>query len=55
MALAAAAARAQEASTTKLGEVFVTAQKRTESMQDVPVSISVVDGSRLAERRLRRS
>ncbi len=44
---AAAAAQAQEASPTRLGEVLVTAQKRTENMLDVPVSISVVDGSRL--------
>ena len=47
MLLAAAAAQAQEASPPKLGEVFVTAQKRTEDIQDVPVSISVVDGSLL--------
>jgi outer membrane receptor protein involved in Fe transport len=44
---AAAAAHAQEAAPTRLGEVLVTAQKRTEKIQDVPVSISVVDGSRL--------
>jgi outer membrane receptor protein involved in Fe transport len=47
LALAAAAAGAQEASSTTLGEVLVTAQKRTESVQDVPVSISVVSGSLL--------
>jgi len=47
MLLGAAAAQAQEASPSKLGEVLVTAQKRTEDVQDVPVSISVVDGSLL--------
>ncbi len=45
LALAAAAAGAQETAT--LGEVIVTAQKRAENVQDVPVSISVVEGSRL--------
>jgi iron complex outermembrane receptor protein len=46
LALAAAAAGAQTPSAT-LGEVIVTAQKRAENMLDVPVSISVVEGSRL--------
>jgi iron complex outermembrane receptor protein len=45
LALAAAAAGAQDTAT--LGEVIVTAQKRAENVQDVPVSISVVEGSRL--------
>jgi len=45
LTLAAAAAGAQTTAPT-LGEVIVTAQKRTENMQDVPVSISVVEGSR---------
>ncbi len=49
LALAAAAAGAQQQPTTNLGEVIVTAQKRAENVQDVPVSISVVDASRLAE------
>jgi outer membrane receptor protein involved in Fe transport len=42
-----AAAQAQDAAPAKLGEVLVTAQKRTEDVQDVPVSISVVSGSLL--------
>ena len=48
MVLAAAAASAQDAS-TNLGPVYVTAQKRTQNIQDVPVSISVVQGSRLED------
>ena len=47
MTLAAAAASAQTASTTNLGEVVVTAQKREERIQDVPVSVSVVQGTTL--------
>ena len=49
LALAAAAASAQTAPTTGLGEVIVTAQKRAERIQDVPVSVSVVPGARLTE------
>ena len=33
--------------TTQLGEIIVTAQKRTERLQDVPLSISVISGERL--------
>ena len=44
----AAAAQAQDTS-TNLGPVYVTAQKRTQNIQDVPVSISVVAGDRLEE------
>ena len=47
LALAAAAAGAQTAPTTNLGEVIVTAQKRAERIQDVPVAVSVVSGSQL--------
>jgi len=32
-----------------LEEIVVTAQKRTESLQDVPISVSAVDGSKIAE------
>lgn len=42
MILAAAAALAED--TTRLGEVFVTAQKRTEALADIPMSVSVVSG-----------
>ncbi len=46
-ALAAASAAAQE--TTTLGEVIVTAQKRTESLQDVPLAVSAVSGTKISE------
>ena len=48
VALAAAAAGAQT-EPAGLGEVIVTAQKRDERIQDVPVSVSVVPGARLTE------
>ena len=41
IALASGVALAQDASDRKLEEVLVTAQKRTESLQDVPISVSV--------------
>jgi outer membrane receptor protein involved in Fe transport len=44
LALAAAAAGAQ---TTGLGEVIVTAQKRTEALADIPMSVSVLAGESL--------
>jgi iron complex outermembrane receptor protein len=40
--LSAASAAAQEATT--LGEIVVTAQKREQRLQDVPIAMSVVDG-----------
>jgi len=45
MVLAASAAMAED--TTRLGEVFVTAQKRTESLANIPMSVSVVSGEEL--------
>jgi iron complex outermembrane recepter protein len=45
LALAAAAAGAETA--TPLGEVFVTAQKRSEALSDIPMSVSVVAGESL--------
>jgi outer membrane receptor protein involved in Fe transport len=45
--LAGAGAVAQD--DAALGELVVTAQKRSERLQDVPVAISAVDGSRLVE------
>ena len=45
--LLAAAAQAQEASPAKLGEVLVTAQKRSEAIQDIPMSVSVLAGEAL--------
>jgi iron complex outermembrane recepter protein len=48
LALATAAAGAQNApATTKLGEVIVTAQKRSEALADIPMSVSVVGGDLL--------
>jgi outer membrane receptor protein involved in Fe transport len=48
LALASSAAAAQQDVTT-LSEIVVTAQKRTESLQDVPIAISAVAGTRIAE------
>ncbi len=46
LALASAAAQAQ---TVALEEIVVTAQKRAESLQDVPVAVSAVTGNKIAE------
>jgi iron complex outermembrane recepter protein len=40
---------AQDADEEALGDMVVTAQKRSERIQDVPVSITAVDGSRLVD------
>ena len=48
LALASAAAAAQEGTAT-LDEITVTAQKRTESLQDVPIAVSAVSGTKIAE------
>lgn len=48
LALASAAAAAQEGTAT-LSEITVTAQKRTESLQDVPIAVSAVSGAKIAE------
>lgn len=47
MTLAAAAAWAQTADTTSLGEVIVTAQKRAQDVRSVPASVSVVGAEQL--------
>ena len=47
LALAAAAAGAQDAPSTSLGEVIVTAQKRSEALADIPMSVSVLAGETL--------
>jgi outer membrane receptor protein involved in Fe transport len=47
LALAGAAAGAQES--TALAEIVVTAQKRAESLQDVPIAVSAVSGTKIAE------
>lgn len=46
LALSAAAAGAQTGSTS-LGEVIVTAQKRSEALSDIPMSVSVLPGEAL--------
>jgi iron complex outermembrane receptor protein len=48
VALASPAALAQQ-ETTALGEVIVTAQKRAENLQDVPISIDTMDTKKLDE------
>ena len=45
---AIAAEAAPSAASTTLGEVLVTAQKREQKLQDVPISMEVVSGSKLA-------
>ena len=47
VALVLAAASAGAETTTNLGEVIVTAQKRTEALADIPMSVSVLPGESL--------
>ena len=47
IACLAAGAQAQEATTTFLEEIVVTAQKRVEKLQDVPIAVTVVDEEQL--------
>src|SRR5688572_4611258 len=47
LALASPSVMAQD--TTALGEVIVTAQKRTESLQDVPISLDMLGEEKLSE------
>jgi outer membrane receptor protein involved in Fe transport len=50
LVLATASAVAQDQDTsTILGEIIVTAQKRAESLQDVPLAVSAVSGAKIAE------
>ncbi len=47
LTLAAAAAGAQTTASSSLGEVIVTAQKRSEALADIPMSVSVLPGEAL--------
>jgi iron complex outermembrane recepter protein len=46
------AAEGQDSGTNVLDEIVVTAQKRSEKLQDVPVAVTVVDASQLAAQRV---
>lgn len=50
LATSAHAQDSQEASSVGLGEIVVTATKRSENLQDVPVSISAIGAEQLASR-----
>ena len=47
LASAMAVAPAAFAQETKVGEVIITAQKRSENLQDVPVSVAAIGGEKL--------
>ena len=49
LALASPAAVAQEEQSTTLGEVIVTAQKRSENLQDVPISLDSIDSQSIEQ------
>ncbi|GAB3269941.1 TonB-dependent receptor [Parahaliea aestuarii] len=49
LAVAALAAGSAQAQQLQLEEVVVTAQKRVESLQDVPISVSAVSGQRMQD------
>src|SRR5688500_4763594 len=46
--LPAAFAQDTPASTASLGEIIVTAQRRSENIQDVPISVAALEGERLS-------
>jgi iron complex outermembrane receptor protein len=50
--LLASVAQAQDASDAKVDEVLVTAQKRSQRLQDVPIAISTLSGSQLENRNI---
>src|SRR3569833_2003033 len=50
VAPAVLAANEEAAPSNELSEVVVTAQKRTERLQDVPISLSVLDASALTDK-----
>jgi iron complex outermembrane receptor protein len=49
LALSSPAAMAQEQQATALGEVFVTAQKRSENLQDVPISLESISNESIEQ------
>ncbi|MDY0067172.1 MAG: hypothetical protein RBS02_12390, partial [Steroidobacteraceae bacterium] len=49
----ASAAYSQDSSAGLLEEIVVTAQKRAESLQDVPISITALSGEELTKRQIR--
>jgi hypothetical protein len=49
VSLCAGSALAADETPTNLGEVVVTAQKRAEKLQDVPISMEVVSGDKLSD------
>ena len=51
--LLASPAYSEESSAGMLEEIIVTAQKRAESLQDVPISITALSGDQLAKRQVR--
>lgn len=51
VACLASAAAAQEAESAQAGEIIVTANKRSENLQDVPISVSAVAGDALEKGR----
>ena len=52
VALLASVSQAQEVPEPKVDEVLVTAQKRTQRLQDVPIAISALSGSQLESRNI---
>lgn len=50
LALSAGAASAQDGVAATVEEIVVTAQKRSENLQDVPVSVTAISGDSLADR-----
>lgn len=52
MSLQAQEAPQESADPAKLGDIIVTAQRRSENLQNVPVSVTAVNGEQLAEARV---
>ena len=50
--IASSMVHAQDTAEPKLDEVMVTAQKRSQRLQDVPIAISAISGSQLESRNI---